>query len=590
MKKSLLLLAVAAVAVSVSASFQKKHDAVKHQAIQTKCASVPFVEKTVEMATPAQRKAAKKVAKKATPKAWYNRPAGSMYVSATSTGGVYYSPMLVSPCWRPVTWPNASENAESYSWSYEKYDSNEKDFLEYNSVEVDLTDSWSLEANSAPTLTATAAGVSDSYHLFSNYTNSTTEETETYDGYAYYLFDPRATFVESKMDCYLSPKFWAAGVREGTTYWGDTPAMLSLGGAKDENGGQTGQWFGKNYGGWNAMGLYVEQPAYSYALRGLHVLYRAEGITGDTELTADVYAATKNEADSVILGDLLYTAKGTLATDAPKYGYIDMPFFAEEDGLEYEVVADINQPIMIVLHGYENAQASVFTMYISGDWCDEGYGQHGYMMAVDDNGTPLVNLGIGDFFVVDFGVTAPSIFLDVEWPTMDWYWSFEDGQYNFPAEGGKLVKTPAEGYSFDYISVFSTKSSQEWTVLTTDDQDIPEWLTLDIADVLDETNEFSNEVQIQATAEALPEDVEYRECDVKFAVPGASIVYHFSQGEKQSIVGDVNGDGVVNVSDVTALVNHIVGAEVYPVAACDINGDGEVNVSDVTALVNLIIG
>ena len=52
--------------------------------------------------------------------------------------------------------------------------------------------------------------------------------------------------------------------------------------------------------------------------------------------------------------------------------------------------------------------------------------------------------------------------------------------------------------------------------------------------------------------------------------------------------GDVNGDGTTNVSDVTALVNQIVGSGAQG-AMSDINADGEVNVSDVTALVNLII-
>ena len=52
---------------------------------------------------------------------------------------------------------------------------------------------------------------------------------------------------------------------------------------------------------------------------------------------------------------------------------------------------------------------------------------------------------------------------------------------------------------------------------------------------------------------------------------------------------DVNGDGVTNVSDVTALVNQIIGSGNYSADACDVNGDGVVNVSDVTALVNFII-
>ena len=53
--------------------------------------------------------------------------------------------------------------------------------------------------------------------------------------------------------------------------------------------------------------------------------------------------------------------------------------------------------------------------------------------------------------------------------------------------------------------------------------------------------------------------------------------------------GDINGDGEINVSDVTALINKILGSSTYSDAVCDINGDGEINVSDVTALINMIL-
>ena len=56
------------------------------------------------------------------------------------------------------------------------------------------------------------------------------------------------------------------------------------------------------------------------------------------------------------------------------------------------------------------------------------------------------------------------------------------------------------------------------------------------------------------------------------------------------VAGDVNGDGKVNVSDVTALVNMILGVIPKDFTRGDINGDGKINVSDVTALVNLILG
>ncbi|MCQ2290456.1 MAG: phosphodiester glycosidase family protein [Muribaculaceae bacterium] len=55
-------------------------------------------------------------------------------------------------------------------------------------------------------------------------------------------------------------------------------------------------------------------------------------------------------------------------------------------------------------------------------------------------------------------------------------------------------------------------------------------------------------------------------------------------------VGDIDGNGVVNVSDVTALINQILGTASYPTDSCDVDGNGVVNVSDVTALINLILG
>ena len=60
--------------------------------------------------------------------------------------------------------------------------------------------------------------------------------------------------------------------------------------------------------------------------------------------------------------------------------------------------------------------------------------------------------------------------------------------------------------------------------------------------------------------------------------------------EETIIQGDVNGDGRVNVSDVSALINMILGLETMNQTRADVNSDGRVNVSDVTALINIILG
>lgn len=54
-------------------------------------------------------------------------------------------------------------------------------------------------------------------------------------------------------------------------------------------------------------------------------------------------------------------------------------------------------------------------------------------------------------------------------------------------------------------------------------------------------------------------------------------------------LGDINADGVVDVSDVTLLVNKILNIVDNPTLHFDVNADGVVDVSDVTYLVNLIL-
>ena len=57
-----------------------------------------------------------------------------------------------------------------------------------------------------------------------------------------------------------------------------------------------------------------------------------------------------------------------------------------------------------------------------------------------------------------------------------------------------------------------------------------------------------------------------------------------------NIKGDVNGDGRVNVTDVTTLVNMILDIVPKDEVRADVDGNGKINVSDVTALINIILG
>lgn len=66
--------------------------------------------------------------------------------------------------------------------------------------------------------------------------------------------------------------------------------------------------------------------------------------------------------------------------------------------------------------------------------------------------------------------------------------------------------------------------------------------------------------------------------------------FTFSVNIKDDLLtGDVNVDGLVDISDVVALVNMILGSTERN-APADVNNDGQVDISDVVALVNMILG
>ncbi len=55
--------------------------------------------------------------------------------------------------------------------------------------------------------------------------------------------------------------------------------------------------------------------------------------------------------------------------------------------------------------------------------------------------------------------------------------------------------------------------------------------------------------------------------------------------------GDVNGDGKINIADVTALINFLLSQDPsgIDVDAADCNVDGTVNISDVTELISYLL-
>ena len=60
--------------------------------------------------------------------------------------------------------------------------------------------------------------------------------------------------------------------------------------------------------------------------------------------------------------------------------------------------------------------------------------------------------------------------------------------------------------------------------------------------------------------------------------------------EPEFEMGDINGDGTVNITDVTLLINYVLSeSSTINIAYSDINGDGAINITDVTLLINIVL-
>ena len=58
---------------------------------------------------------------------------------------------------------------------------------------------------------------------------------------------------------------------------------------------------------------------------------------------------------------------------------------------------------------------------------------------------------------------------------------------------------------------------------------------------------------------------------------------------KETIRGDVDGDGQVNISDVTALIDYLLGSGSVSTDAADVNLDEQINIGDVTTIIDYLL-
>ncbi|MBO7609450.1 MAG: dockerin type I repeat-containing protein [Muribaculaceae bacterium] len=571
MKKSLLFAAVLALAVTANAQVARSHAGGKTvkaiAAQQMKNAKIDHrvADRNIGMNGTSVRP------QNAVPgrSAYYVRPKGTMYVNWDKEGSGFIMPFVNTKPYDEVTWRNFSTAGGSPSWGYWLYTDGGRDSL--TSSERDLTVTYGYEYEDCPYLMMGKIGP----YTLSGYrvNDALAVEAEANSGVAS-VINSREIYEGQETNFLGSAHYYGSSNRFGTerygwTYYSGAPGPDYDPDAPEEEQDRSGYWFGKNYGGYNVFGCGFEKPVSPYVLNNVYFWAVDVVVTADTDLECRIYRlsdlpqygdTTNAEIDAELLTEdaLIATGRTTITTDMNEDGQPILEFTLYETdpdlGIEYETTPMIDDAIVILILGMDQETITSMSGLITSDEEDEQVGELTFIGHQED-GVITDVYGLNNFFSGPLTLkSGSSIMIDVTRPFMVYNYSFETGEYTFPNEGGQLV------YDFDTeqiegIQIYADAPKSDYTVTTVDGGEVPDWLTIELEDLMitegEYAGEFSGVVNAHVTAAALPVGMSGREAMVRFAINGAYLDYHFIQGDINGvtwpddtyILGEVNENG-----------------------------------------------
>lgn len=167
-----------------------------------------------------------------------------------------------------------------------------------------------------------------------------------------------------------------------------------------------------------------------------------------------------------------------------------------------------------------------------------------------------------------------------------------NAQYDYIAAGDAQETTVeiTETGETQQLAVEASEVFANWNITGK-----PEWLTLQGTDVMKTDEEvgeyFSGIVNLDLTADALPEGVSNREATILVALKTQTLAITVKQGEAGPVPsnGDINMDGSVDITDANILVNILLNGNNPYGNRADVNGDGVIDITDTNAIINMIL-
>ena len=541
----------------------------------------------------------------------YRRPAGAFYCNIIVENGIYsgiaITPILAVKPYIDYTFKSMVEGAgpdATCEWDVQT-DKKTDSGNEYEWVTVpgeDLTFNWGLGVFEAPVFYVMDGDDFYSWALHGYEMGGTPDAPTVIKEHKGYIYSLPSTMYFWGEDYLKSSKGFYRGGRNGDCLY----PMTYYSGAVPFGDNAEGWWFGKNGGTTHGhcidgIAQAFEKPTAPYLLNQVVLNCAFLEVKAQTEMTCKIYKLDAippySDTDMAVLpeqpGELIARGRAIIdpETNDKTGGLVFFTLYDEEDGLEYDIAPTIDFPILVAIDGYNDPEMNElvdFSAKISSDiHTDEGFGELAYLKYgfKDEEGNVdhYEWVGLNNFFKEGEMKTGLTIFLSTELPYLTFNWSFEDGEYTFPVEGGPMKPVFGDA-SIEFWS-WQPSADENWWVHC-NGNDVPDWLTIKLEDQM-EFGKFTGLVNATVTAEPLPEGVNYRKAVVRFEYPGAYQDYTFIQSRQIDPITPPEP----NIATVNLIIDIILGAN-YPVEEMrryDINGDGVVNVSDLNAVIQCIL-
>lgn len=321
----------------------------------------------------------------------YRTPAGTFFSGLDAGRSGYGANIGIGGCYAPVTWVNASNDAESYSWTYTNPEFPEDESLQMLfSTETDLTVVYPYSEIKAPSLEAFDADGNDA-------------AIDPYNGdgslpliYRFGGYDVNEVGMITYPKKGASDSGWSSLVQTGYNVEKNGQYSQHF----DPETGTAISWakWYPNYSNIKMLGManVFPKPNSAY-LTTKAWIWLDMVVNSATELTVTLY---KIDEDGMVTDEVVAAGTTTVLPDV-EYKTVEFDLVVlDEDGFETEDPVLIDSAVMMVLTGFSGENSGIESVYPvsgSGIWWDYAvYGgadpndypthAYSYMSYVDENG------------------------------------------------------------------------------------------------------------------------------------------------------------------------------------------------------------